>query len=128
MGPEAVVEAARIRRQDIAFFVGQHLLDGVRLLDVRDVPVPDPFPGRVGVAAENKLTARRVDLQQLRPVGMAPECGMNNQPRGDLEPPVDDLGLPGEDLALDFRKCLAADSRRPGCARRPAPAAPPGLR
>ena len=33
-----------VASQDIALFVRQHLLDGIGLLDVGDVPVPDPFP------------------------------------------------------------------------------------
>src|SRR5213083_2070971 len=67
----AVVEAhvSRPRRQHVALLVGEHLLDGVRLLDVRDVPVPNAFPGRVRVAAEHQLAAGRVHLQQLRAVG-----------------------------------------------------------
>ena len=75
MGCEAVVEAGRIRSQNVALLIGQKLLDGVRLLDIRDVPVSDPLPGGIGVAAEHQVTPRGVDLQELRPVSMAAESG-----------------------------------------------------
>src|SRR4029434_4594455 len=73
MGRQAVVEAGRLRRQDVALLVGEELLDRFRLLDVRNVPIREPLPGGVGVAAEYKLTPRGVALQELRAVGMAPE-------------------------------------------------------
>src|SRR5262249_51502188 len=85
---------------------GQELLDRVGLLDVRDVPVPDPLPGGVRVAAEYELAARGVDLEQLRPVSMAPERWVDHQARRDLESSVDDDCLAGHDLALDFREGL----------------------
>src|SRR5712675_2372951 len=106
MGRKAVVEAARIRRQHVALLVCQELLDRVGLLDVCYVPVSNPFPRRVCVAAEDQLTQRGVYLQKLRPVGMPSERGVDQQTRGDLESSVDDFGLAGEDLALDFRDRL----------------------
>src|SRR2546423_13924198 len=106
MRGNAVAEAARIRRQHIALIVCEELLDCVRLLDVRHVPVSDPLPGRVCIAAEDQLTDRGAHLQELRSVGMAPERGVDYQARGDLESAVDDFGLAGKDLALDFRDRL----------------------
>src|SRR5207237_4580995 len=66
MGRDAVIEAGRIRRQNVALLVGQELLDRVCLLDVCDVPVSDPLPGRIGVTAKHQLTPRGMDLQELR--------------------------------------------------------------
>jgi len=88
MGRKAVVEAGRIRRQNVALLVCQELLDRIRLLDVCDVPVADPLPGRVGVAAEDQLTRRSVHLQELRPVGMATERGVDYEASGDPEASV----------------------------------------
>src|SRR5215472_15980069 len=64
------------------------------------------LPRGVRVAAENQLTRRGVYLQELRPVGMAAERGVDQQARGDPESSVDDFGLAGEDFALDFRERL----------------------
>ena len=107
MRRNAVVEAARFRRQHIALFICEELLNGVGLLDIRHVPVSDSLPGRVCVTAEDQLTHRGVYLQELRSVGMASESGVDYQARGDLESSVDDFGLASKDLALDFRIVLA---------------------
>src|SRR3954447_26644631 len=48
---------------------------------------------------------------------MPTECGMNDESGGNLEPPVDDFGFPGEHFTLNFREGLrrvAAD--RASCA------------
>src|SRR5438067_8748555 len=71
-------------RQRVALLVRQKLLDRVRLLDVRDLPVPDALPGRIGVAAEHELADGRVHLEELRTVRVAPEGGVDNQPVFDL--------------------------------------------
>src|SRR5438034_62730 len=98
MGGDAIVEAVRPRGQDIALLVRKELLDRVRLLDVRYEPVADSRPGRVRIAAEHELPPRRVDLQELRAVSVAPEGRVDYQARTDLPAPVDDLGLAGEGL------------------------------
>ena len=111
-----------LRRQDIAFLVREELLDRVRLLDIRHEPVPDSRPGGVGVAAEHELPARRVDLQELRPVGVPAERRMDDHPRRDLVPAVDDLRLAAEDLAQDLlhrlRRIAADRAPRAGLRRR----------
>src|SRR2546425_945709 len=66
------------QRQDVALLVGEHPLDGVRLLDVRDVPVADPFPGRLRIAADHDLADGRVHLQELRVVGATSGREMND--------------------------------------------------
>src|SRR5439155_17138457 len=114
---EALV--SRPRRQHVTLLVGEHLLDGVRLLDVRDVPVPDAFPGRVRIAAEHQLAAWRVHLQQLRAVGVAPEGRMNDHAPPDLVAPVDDVRLSAENLAEDLVDGLGRISAD-GAARAPA--------
>src|SRR4030095_1506222 len=123
MGRQAVVEAGRLRRQDVALLVGEELLDRVRLLDVRNVPITDPLPGGVGVAAEYQLTPRGVDLQELRAVGMAPERRVDHETGGELVSSVDDFGLFGKHLPLNFedrlRGIAAARAARAGLRRRP---------
>ena len=118
---DAVLEAVLLRGQDIALLVREHLLDRVGLLDVRDKPVPDPLPGGVGVAAEHELPARGVDLQELRPVGVAAERRVDDHPRSDLVPSIDDLRLAMEDLAqdlLDRLRRIAANRAAHACLRR----------
>src|SRR5438034_924653 len=102
VGRDAIVEAVLRRREDIAFLVREELLDRVRLLDVRHEPVPDTRPRRVRVAAEHQLPPRGVDLQELGSVGVPAERRMNDQPRGNLLPSVDDLRLAVEGFAQDL--------------------------
>src|SRR5262249_42980462 len=84
---------------DIAFLIRKEWLYRALLLDVRHEPVADSRPGRVRVAAEHELPPRRVDLQELRAVRVAPEGRVDHQARTDLLAPVDDLGHAGEGLA-----------------------------
>src|SRR2546421_5866238 len=121
MRRNAVVEAARRRRrQRVALLVRQKLLDRVRLLDVRDLPVPDALPGRIGVAAEHELADGRVHLEELGTVRVAPEGRVDGQAVLDLVPSVDDLSLAAQDLAEDLLERLRGvpADRAPGAALR----------
>src|SRR5204863_3575237 len=69
-----------------------------------------------GVAAEHELADGRVDLQELGPVRVAPEGGVDGQAIFDLVPAVDDLRLPVQDLAeyLVQRLRRVSADRAPG--------------